>query len=41
MDRGISFFISPNNVILTEGLNGFLPKTSFVKVYDRKKREFI
>ena len=41
IDSGIKFFISPNNVILTEGLNGFLPKTSFVKVYDRKKGEFI
>ncbi len=41
IESGISFFISPNNVILTKGLNGFLPKSTFVKVYDRKKKEFI
>jgi 2'-phosphotransferase len=41
IESGISFFISPNNVILTKGLNGFLPKSTFVKVYDRKKKELI
>jgi len=41
IDNGVQFFLSPNNVILTQGINGFLPKNLFLKVYDRKKKEII
>jgi 2'-phosphotransferase len=33
---GIKFFISTNNVILTEGIDGTLPPKYFKKVTERK-----
>ena len=36
MKDGIQFFISDNNVILTEGIDGLLPSKYFRKVYKKK-----
>lgn len=35
MKDGIPFYISSNNVILTEGLNGLLSKKYFRKVFKK------
>lgn len=37
LGAGIKFFKSDNGVVLTEGLDGHLPKEYFLKVVARKK----
>ena len=37
INDGIVFKISPNRVILTDGIEGFLSSKYFLKVYDYKK----
>lgn len=38
---GIDFYISSNNVILTEGVNGVLPPKYFKKVVSKKGEDML
>ena len=38
---GIDFYISTNNVILTEGINGVLPPKYFKKVVSKKGEDML
>eukprot|EP00300_Choanocystis_sp_HF-7_P001826 c11456_g1_i3.p2 GENE.c11456_g1_i3~~c11456_g1_i3.p2 ORF type:complete len:114 (+),score=16.53 c11456_g1_i3:446-787(+) len=40
MAAGIEFFRSSNNVVLSSGLNGFIPPTLFLKVVDSRGEPF-
>lgn len=39
MDNGIKFYRSANNVILTDGIDGVLPKEYFARVIDRNTKK--